>query len=165
MGIIPAEKGKGGLILSYSFKKFNSSLEDQVDRVIFGSKTMRQSLEEIVAIQMNKIKAAEIYENGSAATNFMDSSFTEPRPMRLRSGEDHLAEEQANEILVNSRRQEGKNADRREWLTTEQILLRQHKEVYNQNGFPDSSLVSGMYKRTHNPNAGNRPGKNGKSEE
>ena len=94
-----------------------------------------------------------------------DADDVESKPLRLRSGEDLSIEEQANEILVNSRRREGKNADRREWLTTEQILLRQHKEVYNQNGFPDAALVSGMYKRIHNPLLGNRPGRSGKGEE
>lgn len=147
-------------MFSFPRRKFNCSIDQQVDRLIFGSKTMRQSMEEIIMAQINQAKASEIYGNHSTS-----SHFAEPKVLRLRSGEDLCAEEQANEILVNSRRQEGKNADRREWLTTEQILLRQHKEVYNQNGFPDSSLVSGMYKRVHNPNAGNRPGRNSKSEE
>lgn len=147
-------------MVSFPRKKFNYSLSEQVDRLIFGSKTMRQSMEEIIMAQINQAKADQIYGSYSAPTHSVD-----PSVLRLRSGEDLSAEEQANEILVNSRRQEGKNADRREWLTTEQILLRQHKEVYNQNGFPDASLVSGMYKRVHNPNAGCRPGRNSKSEE
>ena len=144
-------------------KKFDCSVEQQVDRIIFGSKTMRQSMEDIIAAQINHIKAMEIYESYSPSWSLEEPSNS--KVLRLRSGEDLSAEEQANEILVNSRRQEGKNADRREWLTTEQILLRQHKEVYNQNGFPDASLVSGMYKRAHNPNAGNRPTRHAKSEE
>jgi hypothetical protein len=165
MEALSAEEEDEGvsLLVSFSNKKFQCSVEEQVERVIFGSKTMRQSLEEIIAAQVNQAKAAEIYGN-----HYAPLGLTEPTPMtpmRLRSGEDLSAEEHANEILVNNRRQEGKNADRREWLTTEQILLRQHKEVYNQNGFPDSSLVSGMYKRAHNPNANSRPGRNGKSEE
>lgn len=162
MEALSSEKEDEGVsvLVPFSHKKFHCSVEQQVDRVIFGSKTMRQSLEEVIAAQFNQAKAAEIY--GSHYTP-LDS--VESRPMRLRSGEDLSAEEYANEILVNSRRQEGKNADRREWLTTEQILLRQHKEVYNQNGFPDASLVSGMYKRAHNPNANGRPGRNSKSEE
>ncbi len=148
----------------FSHKKFDCSVDDQVDRVIFGSKTMRQSLEEIVMAQIERVKASEIYGMHCAPTT--DSADdVESKPLRLRSGEDLSIEEQANEILVNSRRREGKNADRREWLTTEQILLRQHKEVYNQNGFPDAALVSGMYKRTHNPLHGNRPGRSGKGEE
>ena len=150
--------GKKEVIWLFSKKKFECSLSEQVDRAVLGSKTMRQSMEEIIAAQIDQLKASEIYR--SAAIDFK-----EPRPMRLRSGEDLLVEEQANEILVNNRRQEGKNADRREWLTAEQILLRQHKEVYNQNGFPDASLVSGIYKRAHNPNAGNRPGRHSRSEE
>jgi len=148
----------------FSHKKFDCSVDDQVDRVIFGSKTMRQSLEEIVMAQIERVKASEIYGMHCAPT-IDGADDVESRPLRLRSGEDLSIEEQANEILVNSRRREGKNADRREWLTTEQILLRQHKEVYNQNGFPDAALVSGMYKRTHNPLLGNRPGRSGKGEE
>lgn len=156
----PKQEDSGVVVVFLPRKRFNCSVDQQVDRVIFGSKTMRQSMEEIIMAQVNQAKANQIYGNYSSSTHFVDSSV-----LRLRSGEDLSAEEQANEILVNSRRQEGKNADRREWLTTEQILLRQHKEVYNQNGFPDSSLVSGMYKRAHNPNAGCRPGRNSKSEE
>lgn len=146
----------------YFRKKFDVSIDDQIERVIFGSKTMQQSLEEIVMAQIEQVKHSEIYGTNSTPTDY---SPPDSKPLRLRSGEDLSIEEQANEILINSRRQEGKNADRREWLTTEQILLRQHKEVYNQNGFPDSALVSGMYKRIHNPLLGNRPSRNSKGEE
>ena len=151
------------MILLRPRKKFDCSVDQQVNRIIFGSKTMRQSIEDIITAQINHIKAMEIY--GSSSPSWSLEEAPSSKVLRLRSGEDLSAEEQANEILVNSRRQEGKNADRREWLTTEQILLRQHKEVYNQNGFPDASLVSGMYKRAHNPNAGNRPTRHAKSEE
>jgi hypothetical protein len=154
-------KNKEGVI--FLRKKFDCSVDQQVDRIIFGTKTMRQSMEEIIMSHIAQVKAMEIYGTHSAPMELEPAP--EPKVLRLRSGEDLSAEEQANEILVNSRRQEGKNADRREWLTTEQILLRQHKEVYNQNGFPDAALVSGMYKRVHNPLAGNRPGRNSKSEE
>ena len=151
---------------SHQKKKFGCSLDSHVDKVLFGSKTMRQSMEEIILAQFNEVKAQEIY---GAEYIFAESEEPEqdspPQPLRLRSGEDPGSEEIANEILVESRRQEGKDADRRAWLTTEQIILRQHKEVYNQNGFPDASLVSGMYRRAHNPHAGNRPGKSSKSEE
>jgi hypothetical protein len=148
-------------------KRFRYSVDQQVDRVLFGDKPALGSMEEILLAQLAEVKAAEIYGNPFfvATEPFEEEEFSESAPLRLRSGEDLACEEQANEILVTSRRLEGKDADRREWLTTEQILLRQHKEVYNQNGFPDSSLVSGMYKRIHNPNAGNRPGRSSKSED
>lgn len=149
-------------------KRFQRSVDQQVNRVLFGDKPVCGSIEEILLAQLAEVKAAEIYGNQSpsvATESIEPEGFSEPAPMRLRSGEDLGCEEQANEILVTSRRLEGKDADRREWLTTEQILLRQHKEVYNQNGFPDSSLVSGMYKRIYNPNAGGRPGRSGKSED
>lgn len=148
-------------------KRFGCSVEQQVDRVLFGSRPLNKSMEEIILAQLAEAKAAEIYGSPSIPDPDEPEQVSEPPQalLRLRSGEDLSFEERANEILVTSRRLEGKNADRREWLTTEQILLRQHKEVYNQNGFPDSSLMSGMYKRTHNPNAGGRPGRFNKSEE
>ena len=151
---------------SYQRKKFGRSLDAQVDRVLFGKKTMRQSMEEIILAQFNEIKAQEIYGADYPLVQYQEpEQDSPPPPLRLRSGEDPGSEEIANEILVESRRQEGKEADRRAWLTTEQITLRQHKEVYNKNGFPDASLVSGMYRRAYNPHTGNRPGKSSKSEE
>ena len=149
-------------------KRFRCSVDQQVNRVLFGGKPIRGSIEEVLSAQLAEVKAAEIYGNHSpfpATESIEPEEVSESAPLRLRSGEDLSCEEQANEILVTSRRREGKDADRREWLTTEQILLRQHKEVYNQNGFPDSSLVSGMYKRTYNPNAGGRPGRSSKGED
>jgi hypothetical protein len=148
-------------------KRFGCSVDQHADRILFGKKTMRQSMEEIIMAQIAEVKAAEIY--GGATPSFVlpeeEAEISDPTMLRLKSGEDASYEEQANEILVNSRRKEGKNADRREWLTTEQLLLRQHKEVYNQNGFPDAALISGIYKRAHNPNAGNRPGRQAKSDD
>lgn len=141
-------------------KKFDCSVDQHVNRILFGHKPMHRSMEEIIKLQIAEAKAAAIYDYSCSSFSVDEDDVPEEsKVLRLRSGEDVGFEEQANEILVDSRRQEGKNADRREWLTTEQMLLRQHKEVYNQNGFPDASLVSGMYKRVHNPNAGNRPGR------
>lgn len=148
----------------FQFQKLEFSLNESVDRIVFGSQSMHESLEKIVAQQISMMKAAEIYGNCDTSTARLEEE-QPSRLMRLRSGDDLAVEEQANEMLVSSRRKEGKFADRREWLTTEQIMLRQHKEVYNQNGFPDVSLVSGMYRRVHNPNAGNRPGRNKNSED
>lgn len=151
---------------SHRRKRFDCSLDAQVDRVLFGKKTMRQSMEEIIMAQFNEVKAQEIYGfDYSLPEDQGQEQDSLPPPLRLRSGEDPSSEEIANEILVESRRREGKEADRRAWLTTEQITLRQHKEVYNKNGFPDASLVSGMYRRAYNPHTGSRPGKSSKSEE
>lgn len=151
--------------ISLPRKRFGCSVDQQVEKVLFGSKTMRQSLEDIIRLQVAQAKAQEIYERAVPSFSLPEEEDEDSRPLRLRSGEDLACEEKANEILVESRRREGKEADRREWLTTEQMLLRQHKEVYNQNGFPDAALVSGMYKRVHNPNANNRPGRFNKSED
>jgi len=148
----------------FQLPKFGHSVDQEVDRIVFGSQTMQQSLEKMVLQQISEMRAAEIYGYCDTPKVNLEEVISPPPPMRLRSGDDLATEEQANEMLVNSRRAEGKFADRREWLTTEQIMLRQHKEVYNQNGVPDVSLVSGMYRRAHNPNAGHRPGKH-KSED
>lgn len=143
----------------FGFRDFGMSLDEEIDRIVFGSQTMRQSMENIIRQQISAMKAAEIYEDCDTSIAPLEEEAVGERVMRLRSGDNLSVEEQANEMLVSSRRREGKFADRREWLTTEQIMLRQHKEVYNQNGFPDVSLVSGMYRRVHNPLSGSRPGK------
>ena len=148
--------------LSLRPKRFGCSVDQHVDRILLSSRPPRASIEEAVLAQMAEVKASEIYRE---EVFFEPVQEPEPTMLRLRSGEDMSFEERANEILVTSRRLEGKDADRREWLTTEQILLRQHKEVYNQNGFPDSSLVSGIYKRVYNPNAGSRPGRFNKGDD
>ena len=156
------EEKSRGIDTLFNFIRFDRSLGQQVDRIVFGSQTMQESLEKMVLQQISQMKAQEIY--GNCGASVVEPEVPVSPAMKLRSGDDLAAEEQANEMLVSSRRAEGKFADRREWLTTEQIMLRQHKEVYNQNGFPDISLVSGMYRRAYNPNAGHRPGKH-KSEE
>jgi hypothetical protein len=37
------------------------------------------------------------------------------------------------------------------------VILRQSKEVLNVHGVPDGRLMQGLYRRTYNPEAGNRP--------
>jgi hypothetical protein len=80
-------------------------------------------------------------------------------PLVLRSGDQNSIEEEAGKILARDRRQFGVG----DYLSEEQMTLRLRKEVYSTNGMPDSSLVSGLYKRCYNPEFGNRPNKNPRS--
>jgi hypothetical protein len=82
------------------------------------------------------------------------------RPLVLRSGDKNSIEEEAGKILAKDRRQSGAG----DYLSEEQMNLRLKKEVYSTNGVPDASLISGMYKRTFNPEFGKRPGKAAKSD-
>ena len=67
-------------------------------------------------------------------------------------------EEQANAILREGRR--GITAlSEKDYLTEEQLNLRQAREVLNTNGFPDPSIRSGLYRRAYSPLAGSRPGR------
>ena len=76
----------------------------------------------------------------------------------LRSGDKNQIEEDAERLLARGRRQE-EDVDKTEYLSREQYILRKNREVYSTNGVPDSSLISGIYKRTYNPEFGNRPSK------
>lgn len=82
-----------------------------------------------------------------------------------KSGIDWRLEEEANEILRESRKDVTKLSEKKYWLTEEQLNLRQSREVYNQFGVPDASLVSGLYRRAYNPHAGHRPSKSRNSDE
>jgi hypothetical protein len=82
----------------------------------------------------------------------------DPLLLRLRDGVDYFTEEQADDYL-----KENRGTTTRDWLTKEQLALRIAKEVLNENGVPDSRLMSGMYKRVYNPNAGQRPSKGRRS--
>lgn len=78
--------------------------------------------------------------------------------LRLRQGEWPLAEEQALEILQDERRAGSKAIkDKNDWLTPDQLKLRQDREVLNQNGVPDGRLLQGIYHRSYNPMMGRRP--------
>lgn len=44
-----------------------------------------------------------------------------------------------------------------DYLSKEQLALRQSKEVMNHHGVSDASLFAGMYRRAYNPLAGQRP--------
>lgn len=79
--------------------------------------------------------------------------------MSLRSGVDHNLEEQANQLLAASR----ESGSRGDYLSQDQLDLRQRREIGNHLGVADASLVVGIYRRAHNPLSGSRPGKLGHS--
>jgi hypothetical protein len=81
-----------------------------------------------------------------------------PHEMRLLSGKDESIEDEANRLLARSR--EGITAlkDKRDFLSPDQLALRNAREVGNRNGFADETLVSGMFRRAYNPCLGQRPG-------
>lgn len=91
--------------------------------------------------------------------SFCTGDYSEPAPviMSLRDGVNFSLEETADQFLADGRRGDGRYTDPRDWLTREQLALRRQKEVYVTAGLPDSRLVSGIYRRSHNPNAGCRP--------
>ena len=75
------------------------------------------------------------------------------------SGTNYELEAIANEILRKSRIGVTKLSEKKDYLTEEQLMLRQRREVSNGHGFPESHIVSGQYNRAYNPLAGKRPGK------
>lgn len=79
------------------------------------------------------------------------------RPMSLKSGVDYRLEEDADRWLAESRRGVTSMSAKTDYLSREQLALRQSKEVMNQHGVSDASLFSGMYRRAFNPLAGQRP--------
>lgn len=92
-----------------------------------------------------------------------------PKPLRLRTGGDSYSpgpknqhEEASERILADGRRGVKSMAEKTDYLTNEQYRLRWGKEVFNSNGVPDASLMSGLYRRAYNPEFGNRPGSAGK---
>jgi hypothetical protein len=94
------------------------------------------------------------------------------KPMRLRSGGDSYSpgpksqvEEEAHKILAAERRGVTSMADKTDYLSCEQYGLRKSKEIFNHIGVPDASLMRGMYRRAYNPEFGNRPGGQAKSDE
>lgn len=88
-----------------------------------------------------------------------------PAPMTLRSGEVRQVEQDAEKLLADGRRGLTRMTDKNDYLSREQMILRQSKEAYNEHGIPDAHLMSGLYKRVYNPLAGKRPGKSQKSED
>jgi hypothetical protein len=82
---------------------------------------------------------------------------TIPRPMSLRSGVDYRLEEDADRWLAESRRGVTSMSAKTDYLSKEQLALRQSKEVMNHHGVSDASLFIGMYRRAFNPLSGQRP--------
>lgn len=66
-------------------------------------------------------------------------------------------EEKANAILREGRRGVTALSEKKDYLTEEQMALRQAREVPNANGFPDPSICQGLYRRSYNALAGSRP--------
>lgn len=77
----------------------------------------------------------------------------------LYTGVNSGLEEQANAILRDGRRGVTALSEKKDYLTEEQLNLRQAREVLNSNGFPDPSIRSGLYRRVYSPLAGTRPGR------
>lgn len=77
----------------------------------------------------------------------------------LYSGVKGDLEEAANAILRKGREGVTALSEKKDYLTEEQMALRQSREVTNSNGFPDPSICSGLYRRAYSPTAGNRPGR------
>lgn len=82
---------------------------------------------------------------------------TTPRTLSLRSGVDWNLEEDADRWLAESRRGVTSMSAKTDYLSKEQLALRQSKEVMNHHGVSDASLFSGMYRRVYNPMSGQRP--------
>ena len=72
-------------------------------------------------------------------------------------GVNFALEKAANELLRKGRKGITALSQKQDYLTEEQLQLRQDREVYNHNGFPDPHIVSGLYRRAYNPDAGSRP--------
>jgi hypothetical protein len=77
----------------------------------------------------------------------------------LYSGINSDLEEQANALLREGRRGITALSEKKDYLTEEQLNLRQAREVLNSNGFPDPSIRQGLYRRVYSPLAGARPGR------
>ena len=75
----------------------------------------------------------------------------------MRIGIDFELEEAANALLREGRRGITALSAKRDYLTDEQLALRQSREVLNITGVADESLYSGLYRRAFNPLAGKRP--------
>jgi len=80
-----------------------------------------------------------------------------PRVLALKSGVDFRLEEDADRWLAESRRGITSMSAKTDYLSKEQLALRQSKEVHNLQGVSDAALFSGMYRRAFNPLSGHRP--------
>ncbi|AON96960.1 hypothetical protein BI081_gp147 [Mycobacterium phage Tonenili] len=75
----------------------------------------------------------------------------------LYSGVKTDLEELADALLREGRRGVTALSEKKDYLTNEQLALRQQREVLNDNGFPDPSIRQGLYRRSYNMNVGKRP--------
>lgn len=75
----------------------------------------------------------------------------------LYSGVNSELEEKANALLRESRRGITALSEKKDFLTEEQMHLRQAREVLNSNGFPDPAIRRGLYRRAYSPMAHSRP--------
>lgn len=80
-----------------------------------------------------------------------------PKPLSLKMGTDYKLEEDADRWLAESRRGVTSMSAKTDYLSKEQLALRQSKEVLNHHGVSDAALFSGMYRRAFNPLYGQRP--------
>lgn len=78
---------------------------------------------------------------------------------KLFCGINHQLEEEANRWLAEARKGVTNHSDKQDYLSEEQLAMRLGREVYNENGVPDKSIISGLYRRAYNPNMGKRPSK------
>lgn len=76
---------------------------------------------------------------------------------RVICGVDYQLEQQANDLLRESRRGVTALSAKKDYFTEEQMANRLQHEVYNANGVPDSHIMSGLFRRSYNPLAGLRP--------
>lgn len=72
---------------------------------------------------------------------------------RTSSGVDLSLEEMANYLLATARRGTTRHSELRDYLSQSQLDLRASREIYPAQGFPESHLFSGLYRRVYNPNA------------
>ena len=77
----------------------------------------------------------------------------------LYSGVKSDLEEKANAILREGRRGITALSEKKDYLTDEQMALRQAREVLNGNGYPDPSIKQGLYRRAYSASFGARPGR------
>ncbi len=66
-------------------------------------------------------------------------------------------EEAANASLREGRKGVTALSEKKDYLTDEQMALRQAREVLNTNGFPDPSICQGLYRRAYSAHTGTRP--------
>jgi len=90
----------------------------------------------------------------------------DPRPLRLRTGIEWGMEDEADRLLNDDRRQRTAAGNpRSDWLSRDQLLMRQNREIGNELGVCDPSLRQGMFRRVYNPCLGQRPNGHGRSED